>query len=173
MQKKDRRMGVPSGGLGSAGTAEGGDAERCSRVSAHPHRYEQPRLTTLYEQRNVVLRLLNRVAKIGDARYRGSVGGEDNIALLESGVSRGAASLFHEQATLCVGLMLLLARQGSHREAQLAAGLRVIGVGGSALVLHLGELDAHFAGGVLSPDFELHARSRREAGNHGGQLVGL
>ena len=66
--------------LGSAGAAvRAGAAGRCSRVLAHPHRYEQPRLTTLYEQRNVVLRLLNRVAKIGDARYRSSVGGDDNI----------------------------------------------------------------------------------------------
>src|ERR1700724_444129 len=115
-------MGVPSAGLGSTGTAEEGAAERCSRVSAHPHRYEQPCFTALHQQRNVVLRLLNSIAQIGDARDRGSVGGDDDIALRESGVSGGAASLFHEQATLRVGLVLLLARQWPHREAQLAAG---------------------------------------------------
>src|SRR6266850_3306634 len=107
---------------------------------AHPHRYEQPGLTALNQQRNVVLRLLNSGAQISDAGHRGAIGGDYDIALLESGISSGAASLLYEQATLRVGLTLLLVRQWPHREAQLAAGRRVIGVGSSPLVLQLGEL---------------------------------
>src|SRR6186713_2420070 len=153
------------------GSTEPATRERSTQNElTHSHRNKQPSITALYQQRDVSLRLLHSHAKVRSAGHRRAVGGNYDVARLEPRIERRALGLLDEQ-TLRLGLALFLAGQRPNRQSQLATSLSVVSIGRCPLVIQLGELDAHFAAGMVSPDFQLDRGARLQPRNHRGQLA--
>src|SRR5579871_5606585 len=119
------------------------------RGSADSHRNEDTRVASLDEERDVPLRVLDRALESRSARDRRTVG-------------RGPRGPLDQQSALDVTLTLLIAGQRTHREAELAAFVLRLSVGGGAALLQGSELDAHVSRGVIAPELEIRGGAGAE-----------
>src|SRR3569833_1606696 len=80
-----------------------------SKVLTAANRNKDLGVSALAQQRDVALRLFDRIAKVIHAGDGGAVRRHDDVAGLQTGSERWAGSFFNQHAVLGVGLLLLLA----------------------------------------------------------------
>src|SRR5579871_535702 len=132
------------------------------RGSADSHRNEDTRVASLDEERDVPLRVLDRALESRSARDRRTVGRDHDVARLNAGIGRGPRGPLDQQSALDVTLTLLIAGQRTHREAELAAFVLRLSVGGGAALLQGSELDAQVSRGVIAPELEIRGGAGAE-----------